>query len=208
MYLPKPTEGGDFQPCPAGSFIATCYRFVDLGTHTTEFNGDKKTRHEVMISWELADEMMSDGRPFTINKRYTWSMHEKATLRQHLEAWRKKPFTDDDFEGPNAFDIKNVVGKPCTLMVSQIQKNGKTYSSVSGVGPMLKSASAPPLRNKQAYLDLTPEGWSPETYGELSDYFKQLIGESPEYKELMKGNRRADDPAAAPAQSFEDDIPF
>jgi len=209
MYLPKPTEGGDFTPAPAGTFIATCYRFIDLGTHTSEFNGDRKTRREVMLSWELNDEFMDNGKPFTINKRYTWSMHEKSTLRKHLEAWRGVPFKDDDFDGPNRFNIKNIVGKPCTLTVSHTAKDGKTYSGVSGVGKMMKGAQAAPLCNPAVYLALTPDDFDAAAYGQLSDYYKQLIASSPEYQEIFKSRTQPDDPGLPDQrEGFDDGIPF
>ncbi len=209
MYLPKPTEGGDFTPAPAGTFIATCYRFIDLGTHVSEFNGDRKTRHEVMLSWELTDEFIEPGRPFTINKRYTWSMHEKATLRKHLEAWRGVPFKDDDFDGDSRFDIKNIIGKPCTLTITHTAKEGKTYAGVGGVGKMMKGASASPLTNPAVYLALSDESFDPNVYGQLSDYYKTLISDSPEYKDIMQKRRQGDDPVATRNNhEFDDSIPF
>jgi hypothetical protein len=209
MFIPKPTEGGDFSPAPAGTHIARCYRFVDLGTHMNEFNGEKKTRHEVLISWELSDEFMDDGKPFTINKRYTWSMHEKSTLRHHLEAWRKKEFGPEDFDGPNPFDTKNIVGKPCTLtIVNQAKPDGKIVAKVSSVGPMIKGVEARELVNAPVYLALTDDRWNAEVYAGLGEYYKALIAESPEYKDMMQKFRRPDDPVGSAYAPLSDDIPF
>ncbi len=207
MFIPKPNEGGDYAPAPAGTHIARCFRFVDLGTHASEYNGEKKIRREVLLSWELSDEFMDDGRPFTVNKRYTWSMHEKSTLRKHLESWRKKPFADSDFEGPTAFDTKNVVGKPCTITIVQtVKPDGKVGSKVEAVGPMIKGAEARDLVNAPAYLALTHDRWDGDAYAELGEYFKGLIAESPEYKELMQILKQPNDPPARGV--LDDDIPF
>jgi hypothetical protein len=210
MIIPKPSEGGDFTPAPAGTFIARCYRFVDLGTHMNEFNGEKKTRHEVLISWELSDEFMEDGKPFTINKRYTWSMHEKSTLRQHLEAWRKKQFGPEDFDGPQPFDTRNIVGKPCTLtIVNEKKQDGKTIAKVTGVGPAIKGVEARELTNAPVYLALTADRWDASIYADLGEYYKGLIAESPEYKDLMMKLRKPDDPQGYnPGGDLSDDIPF
>ena len=97
MFIPNPSEGGSFTPVPAGSHLAVCYRIIDLGTQKVVFQNENKFLRKVMVSWELPDEKMDDGRPFVISKRYTWSMHEKATLRKHLEAWRGKGFSEEDF---------------------------------------------------------------------------------------------------------------
>lgn len=87
MYLPKP-EGGNFSPVPAGNHIAICYRLIDLGTQLVEWKGAKKTQRKVLISWELPNELMTEGeyagQPFTIGRRYTWSMSDKANLRHDL----------------------------------------------------------------------------------------------------------------------------
>lgn len=210
MHLPKPSQDHDFENVPPGTFLALCYRFVDLGTQVVEWSGQKKTQHKVMLSWEIVDEFMSDGRPFTISSRYTWSMSDKATLRKHLEAWRGKAFTDDDFDGPNAFDTRKLIGAPCTLSISQTSKGDKTYSNVSGIGPKMKGLTAPPMINPPVYLALTPEGWDASVYGGLSDSLKATIAGSPEYKEIMQASHRHDDMSTGLNPGFdpEDSVPF
>lgn len=207
MQIPKPSENGNFEPAPAGSYVATCYRFVDLGTQMTTFQGENKTRHEVLISWELADAAMGDGRPFTINKTYTWSMNEKATLRKDLEAWRGRPFVDEDFEGPNAFNTKKLIGAPCMMTILNETKDGKTYAKIASVGKLIKGMQAPPCVNAPLYLSLTDDGWDASVYAELSDYYKGKIAASPEYRDLMSKRGRPDDPPHA-GDEFSDEVPF
>jgi len=61
-----------------------CFRVADLGTQSSVFG----SKQQILISWwELPDEPMADGRPFTISRRYTLSSSRKSTLREHLEAW-------------------------------------------------------------------------------------------------------------------------
>lgn len=209
MHVPKPAEGGDFTPAPAGTFTATCYRFIDLGTHINDFQGERKTRHEVMLSWEIADEFMEDGRPFTVNKRYTWSMHAKSTLRHHLEAWRGRAFTNDDFDGPNAFDTRNLLGKTCTITVTQETKqDDKVISKVASVGKAMKGIQPPPLHNAQKYLALTRDRFDPAVMSELGEYYQTLIKSSPEYKELFQRTKTDEPPPAAGYDGPDDDIPF
>ena len=206
MQIPKPSEGGSFELTPAGTFVATCYRFIDRGTHVTDFNGDKKTRHEVMLSWEIADEIMADGRPFTISKVYTWSMHEKAGLRKDLESWRGRSFEEKDFEGPDAFDTRKLLGASCMLTIVHITKGDKTFANIASIGKLVKGMKAPPVVNPIAYLALTKDGWSPEVYSSLSDKMREIISASPEYKELQTRNMQPDDPRAGYDPT--DDIPF
>jgi hypothetical protein len=208
MYLPAPTEGGNFAPCPAGTFLAVCYRVVDLGTQQTTYQGENKTAHKVMLSWELPEERMEDGRPFTISKRYTWSMHEKSTLRKHLEAWRGAAFSEKDF-GPNGFDIKNVLGKACILSIVQETKDGKTYSNITSVGKPMKGMAMPNAENPTVYLWIHDSRWDAATFNALSAGLQETIRGTPEYAEMLKAR---DGDGGLPYQSngdiHEDDIPF
>ncbi len=209
MQLPKPTEGGNFEPCPAGTFTAICYRFIDLGTHENEYMGERKTRHEVLLSWEIVDETMADGRPFTASKKYTWSMHEKATLRKDLEAWRGKAFEDADFDGPSAFNVRKLIGKPCTLTVTHDVKSDKTYSKVAAVGKVMRGIVPPNMTNDPVYIALTADEFDGEAFGKLSDKLKALITGSPEYLEISRTRARHDDPGAGYSERHpDDDIPF
>lgn len=210
MQLPKPTESGSFELTPAGTFIAICYRFIDRGTQISEYMGEKKTRREVMLSWEIADEFMADGRPFSASKTYTWSMNEKATLRKDLESWRGKAFTDDDFDGPNAFNTRKLLGAPCMLTITHETKGDKTFSKIASIGKLMRGVSPPPLVNPISYLALTQEGWDASVYANLSEKMKTIIAGSPEYKELMQASRQHDDPGNGydMGHDLNDDIPF
>lgn len=210
MQLPKPSESGSFELTPAGTFVAVCYRFIDRGTQISEYMGDKKIRREVMLSWELADELMSDGRPFSASKTYTWSMNEKATLRKDLESWRGRAFEDADFEGENAFNTKKLLGAPCMMTITHETRGDKTYAKVASIGKLLKGVTPPPLVNKIQYLSLTPEGWDAAVYADLSEKMKSVISSSPEYREMMEKNHRHDDPGNGfhPGHDPSDEIPF
>ncbi len=210
MFLPEPS-GKQFTPAPAGNHIALCYRFVDLGTQAVDWQGQQKLQHKVMLSWELPNELMTDGelagQPYTIHQRYTWSMSEKATLRKHLESWRGKAFTDEDFVGAKRFDIKNIVGKACMLSVVHVTKNGSTYSNILGVAAMPKGMKAPPQINPSVFLGLNDEDFRDEVFNELSPKIQETIKASPEYKSLMSGVPMEQD---GPGEGFHDDsdIPF
>jgi hypothetical protein len=207
MQLPKPSEGGTFELVPPGTYMAICYRFIDCGTHASKFDG--KIRHEVMLSWELPDELMADGRPFAVSKRYRWSMHEKSNLRKTLEAWRGRAFTTEDFEGPQAFNTRKLLGAPCMLTITHDVKPDKTYTNIAGIGKLVKGMQPPPPQNKIVYLALTEEGWDSQVYSELSDTMKQIIAGSPEYAELMQKLRRNDDPGNDGSDMIYDDpLPF
>ena len=133
----------DFKRVPAGVFAARCWSMVDLGTQRVEFQGDVKHQRKVQIGWELFGEdengdplVTDDGLPMVISKRYTLSLSPKSKLRPDLEAWRGRPFTDDEAKG---FDLHNLIGAPCMINVTHTERNGKTYSNVASLTPLPKA---------------------------------------------------------------------
>ena len=114
MKMPAPEQHVDYEPCPAGTHAAVCSRLIDLGTQKTSFQGQTKYQRKIYLEWELPAERMSDGRPFAVGQRYTFSSSPKATLRQHLEAWRGRRFEDEEIEG---FELRDVLRKPCLINV-------------------------------------------------------------------------------------------
>lgn len=210
MHLPTPSEGGSFTPPPPGTHPAVCYRFIDLGTQVSEYQGERKSARKVMISWEItdADIRMEDGRPFTISNRYTWSMHEKATLRKTLESWRGVPFVDSDF-GPGGFDVRRLIGVGCLISVIHNEKGGKLYANLSGIMKLPKGMAAGEQINERIYLSLEPDSFDRDAFGKLSESLQNIIKASPEYQSLQRQAPPSDDYHADYGGGHpDDDIPF
>lgn len=201
MKLTK-SGGGDFRPAPAGTHIAVCTKFIDLGTQSVEWQGQTKKQRKVMIAWELPHEKMDDGRPFIINQRYTFSTNEKALFRKHLEGWRGKKFTDADFDGDTAFDTRRLLGVPCSLIVSNSARNGSTYANVEGIGPLPKGMPRPEPANEMVYFSL--EAFDPIVFGKLSQGLRDVIMKSPEYEMAVNGGTDHHEGNGEPS----DDLPF
>lgn len=204
MYLPE-SSGGDFSPAPEGTHAAICTRFIDLGTQYSEkFD---KNAHEVLVSWLLADEMMSDGRPFMLNKNYTFSMHEKANFRRDLESWRGKKFEKADF-GPGGFDTKNLLNKPCLLTV--VHSIGESvYANVKSVSGLPKGMPRPDEVADTVYLSLDPKEFNSDVFESLGEKIKDKIKRSPEYVAIVAPPRKAQAATRAPLTAdLDDEIPF
>lgn len=171
---------GDFAITPEGVYTARCYRIIDLGTQkgAEQFGG--KEQHKVMISWELIgdkDDKMEDGRPFSIHKRYTVSLHEKAQLRHDLEAWRGKAFTAEELKG---FDLTNVLGAYCTIQVVH-DETGK-YANVNAI--MAYKGDKPKPVNENVVFDI--DNPDMDIFNSLSDSIKGQIMQTPEWQENNK----------------------
>jgi hypothetical protein len=204
MKLPAPTEGGDFERPPAGMFPAICYRIIDLGTQPVTFQGETKNKHQILISWELHDEdtTMKDGRPMAMQKRYTLSMHEKASLRLMLESWRGKKMSDDEIRN---FDIENLLGQVCYMSIVESEKNGTTYANIASVNKPPKGFEAPEPVNPRVFIGLTPTDFDKVAFDSLSEKLKLTIASSPQYKALMNGTATDDE---NPGAGLDDEIPF
>ena len=212
-------KGGNFERCPPGMHLARCYRIVDLGTQKSEYMGQTKYLHKIMIGWELhgVDEVgkpltMFDGRPFAIFKNYTLSWSEKANLRLDLQSWRGKPFSQEEMR---KFDLKNVLGAWCMLNVIESQgQNGNTYSNVDSVSPVptiIKQNGLPQPVNKNEMFNLQEPDWA--LFETFSDNLKQKIINSPEFEKVKKAADYQKDAIAEanspkPAFDEDDDIPF
>jgi hypothetical protein len=186
--------GGDFKEAPTGTHVARCVRLIDLGTHHGEYQGVPNVRNQVLVSWELPNEPMDDGKPFMVSHFYTNSLNEKATLRHHLEAWRGRQFTEVEAK---KFDLMNVLGKPCMLTVVA---NDKGKSKVASVSALPKGMTAPDQVNASSSFWI--DEWDQAAFDALPKGIKGLIEKSNEFKNRSKGN------GAGRFDDIKDDVPW
>jgi hypothetical protein len=207
--------GGNFERCPPGMHLARCYRIIDVGTQKSEYMGEVKYLHKIMLGWEIhgSDEngkalKMMDGRPFAIFKNYTLAWSDKANLRIDLQAWRGKAFTQEEMR---KFDLQNILGAWCMLNIIERQgQNGITYSNVSSVTPVpsvIKQSGLPEPINKNEMFNLQkPDMAIFETFSET---LKTKITSSPEWEKLQ-GKISTPDATVPPSSQLDpdEDIPF
>ena len=197
-------SGQTFDPLKEGLHQGICYAVYDLGTeHSERFNKDI---HKVIIIWELPDERIDiekDGieknLPRAISKRYTLSLHEKATLRKDLETWRGRAFTNEELMG---FDLTKLLGINCNLQVIHTHKDDRTYANISTVIPLTDGQEKKQPENPISYFSFEDEMEIPnETPGWIQD----IIKTSDEWKMQMHTNPEnyyTDDPG------FNEKAPF
>lgn len=180
MSLIASNKGGDdFEMTPEGTYVARCYKIIDLGTQTTTGQYGTKETHKVMISWELFDDdvKMADGRPYSVTQWYTVSLSEKANLRKDLEAWRGKKFTAEELEG---FDLNTVLGAYCMIQVVH-SEDGK-YANVNSI--MSYKGEKPKPVNPDVLFDIDKPDM--EVFKSLSDNMQQKIASAPEWKQATQ----------------------
>lgn len=187
MAIIAPKSGGSNLPkkvTPAGSHVARCYSMIQIGTVESEYLGEKKTLHKVMIDFELPLEtaVFREGepeKPFVISKEYTLSFHEKSTLRSHLQSWRGKAFTDEEAA---KFDITKLVGATCMLnVVHKASADGtKTYANIASISPIPKGLTCPEQVNPTRILAY--DSWNQDVFMSLPEWLADKISATPEYK--------------------------
>ena len=161
MALTASASGGEssFESVPPGSYEAICFKLVDAGTAEEDFKGELSVKRKVYIFWEIPELTLNDGRPYSIFHGYTLSLHERSNLRRDLQAWRNRPFTEDELQ---KFDLTNLLGVTCKISVV-LNSNGNP--KVDGVFSSDSGAKRVETSNPAVVFD-------------LEEYCKEFSGDS------------------------------
>lgn len=208
-----------FELVPPGTHYAVCTRVLNLGEQKTNFGASPKhfigfDIPAVRVDWEK-DGVKHEGPAF-IGARYTSSLSPKAILRQHLEAWRGRAFTEDELLG---FDLFNLLGVSAMISVTHTE-DGK-YANINAImGMPPGTAKVVPESEQLGYDPTSPD--AAEVFAKLPDGFQKTIqrGQQP-IAPPTPPPMRTSPPAAAPGHTmppttppaigpddFDDDIPF
>lgn len=207
--------GGDIELIPEATYIATCVLLADLGaqpnTHPQSDGGDIE---KMYIGFEL-NACDSKGVPFFIGDSFTAALGQKANLRKFLEAWRGRVFTEEELRG---FDIRNVLGKSCSLDV--IHKSGKDpakkFARIGSVQAL--PAGVPAYQPVTKPWTFSIGDYNAADYNRLPAFAKKVLEDSYEYKALVAAGLASPAQEAPPLEHdagfstqellTEDDIPF
>lgn len=219
LTVSEPKGGGDFDPVSPQVHQAVCIALWDLGTQVMQMFG--KAKEKIIIMWEVQGERIQftnkDGEememPKVITKEYTASLHEKADLRKHLEAWRGKQFTDEELQG---FNLRNILGANCQIQVvhkASKKDPTKKYAVVNSIFPIVKGQ--PKLDPEHDLIFYEIESGD-EIPGFTPEWIQLKIKASEEYQSIhgrkagpygQDGPPPTDDDAP-PWPDEDDDIPF
>jgi hypothetical protein len=129
------SAGKQFTPAPDGVHAGVCCDIIDLGMVTTQWEGKERTSHKVYLVWQIGAVNEETGERFTVRRRYTASLHEKADLRKNLQSWRGRPFTNEELA---SFDLDRVIGVGALLNIVHTMKDGNTWANVEAIMPLPK----------------------------------------------------------------------
>lgn len=130
-------KSGNFELCPPGPQPLVCCDVIDHGLVMSPGwgNNPPKEQHKISLRWQSAYKM-KDGRAYIVQKRYTLSAHKKSTLRQDLEKWRGRKFTDDEARN---FEINKLIGVNCFANIVHIPKARGVFAEIESLMPPLPS---------------------------------------------------------------------
>jgi hypothetical protein len=136
-FVAKEGAGSDIPPIPDGLHRALCCWLVDLGRQRSEWNGEERIKHEVIVTFEFGDlshvfdpEKGEERR--IMSKFFTLSLHANANLRKFLQAWRGKPFSAEELKG---FDVSKVLGASCQLLIQTEETTKGPRQVIANVMP-------------------------------------------------------------------------
>ena len=197
--------GSNYEPIPAGTYVARCYSMIHMGTVKESYMGEEKFVNKVRLTFELPTELKvfkeeNGEQPQVISKEFTLSLGDKSNLRAFLNSWRGKALTEDECK---SFDIAVLAGKACTLSIihKTSKVSGKTYAEIASIGGVMKGMDVPALINPQMVFSVS--NFDQVAYDSFPDFIKEKIASSQEYQALQKS---APEPEVQIVE--EDDLPW
>ena len=190
MIPPKKATAANFELCPAGPQRLICVDIIDWGVVSSPFSGKERMQHKISLRWQSEHHMKTGKKlPYLVQKRYTFSMHEKASLRLDVNGWRGTPLTDEEAA---VFDLEKLLGRTCFANIAHVKKPRGTFAEVVALMPLPRGMAK-----------LTVEGYTRMTErkpGEVHDDHGQ--GEAYEGPESANADTSFDEPQGPEPPEF------
>ena len=121
-------------PAPEGLYPGVCVQVVDLGLVDTQWG----TKHKCEIVFQIQEVNPKTSKRFEVSQKFNAVLTVGSSLRDFLEAWRGKKFSDDEASG---FDIDRLIGINAQVQViHNIGKQGGVFANVNTILPAPKGA--------------------------------------------------------------------
>jgi len=143
------TEDPSNYPVPdEGLHSAVLVDALSLGTLETPWGAKQKV--SLIFELETEDE---NGKRFIVGKRFTRSLHEKASLRKFLQKWRGVIYTPAELS--QGVNLEEFIGMSATLFLVHNDNSDteKTYANIESILPYKD-----PTTGEVAYFSLKPSG--------------------------------------------------
>jgi len=87
------------EPCPEGRHPLICVDVFMVDPEEQTYDGVTRLYEKVMFVFQAfpeSGERDSKGKPFQVERKFTWSLDPRGLLRQTLESWRGREFTEEE----------------------------------------------------------------------------------------------------------------
>lgn len=131
-------NGGPIEKAPAGTHPAVLVALIDLGTQwQPAFTPGEAGKYQHRLYWvyELPMEKKANGESHVIAIDLTWSLNEKAKMRQFIEARLGRKIAEGE-----KYDVSAELGQAVFLSV---MANDKGYPKITNVSALPKSFPVP-----------------------------------------------------------------
>lgn len=217
--IAKNSGGVEIPKLEGGVYTAVSSAMIDIGLQTNEkFD---KTQRKFMMVWTILNEQVEingEMQDRVISKEYTFSLHEKSTLRKDLQAWRGKAFTEEELNG---FNLLNVLSKACQLQIILEEKNGNKYNNIAGIMSLPKGTEIKGVDDSYSF-DFEEEStwvhykdipnWIREKIKKANNYESSGLKQYVEMVEDMETNGKSCETTVSPDVmkpiAPDDDLPF
>lgn len=183
----------EFVKCPPGNHQAVCKAVFDIHFQKRNYNGQEKFVDQILIVFEI-NERIHDGEfageRFNLSKRFTKSIHEKSALRQTLENWFSKRFSNEEIM--KGIDIEKIVGQNCLLNVSHREANNRIYVNIGAITSLPKGMKKMTIEN---------------LYQEIPEWIQKLQIQGLQNKQLLQKEEKQEEEELQDYPQ-DDDIPF
>lgn len=126
-----------FQAHSNGTHLMQCVDVIDLGEKVVSFPDKPSYLAPTCAIVFASGERNGDNSLITVQKDYTVSTSERSNLRKALEAWRGKPWTDEEIEA--GIPLGKLAGKNAIVTVNQKKtKKGRTFAEIMSIAPPMK----------------------------------------------------------------------
>lgn len=120
----------EYEKASEGLHNVIVTKVEDLGMLTTQ-NG---TKPFVRVVFTVSDQKDKEGKAIEIFQRFTASLGAKANLTKFLA---QLGYTNVGAE----FDLENIVGTKCQVVVEHVEKEGQVYANIASVIKQKKTQS-------------------------------------------------------------------
>ncbi|MFH1486594.1 MAG: hypothetical protein ABIH46_11030 [Chloroflexota bacterium] len=132
MAIVARDSGRQFEPAPEGVHVGVCVDVVDKGPQDTPWGKKQKVELRFQI-----EEKMESGEHFLALRWFTNSLNERAALREFLETWRGKRYTDE--EAKAGVDLEGLINVPALLTIVHTERdNGGVFATIKAATKLPK----------------------------------------------------------------------